>query len=330
MSNSENTEVARWSLRLGENPSANDTREFQAWLETDPAHREHFQSFNAVMRGIDQVACAPEMVSLRSRALVNARRVRRTHRAWEFISSHAGKAAGIALVAILLGAGGYGLHVGNQTVETVIGERRVLPLTDGSQLSLDADTAVDLKFTANQRRLVLNRGRAKFEVAKDSLRPFAVQAGDTLVVAIGTTFSVERVENQIRVALYEGRVEVLPANGDGTVAKIPLEPGYELVLENGRPMRRVALDAGRALAWESGTLAFADEPLALAVARVNRYSSEPVKVGNPAAARVHVSGVFHAGDTAAFIDGVTRLFPLRAERDARVTVLKMNDLNGAE
>jgi transmembrane sensor len=42
-----------------------------------------------------------------------------------------------------------------------------------------------------------------------------------------------------------------------------------------------------------------------------------LKVADRDASNVRISGVFHAGDTEAFIDGVTALFPVRAERDAR-------------
>jgi transmembrane sensor len=64
-------------------------------------------------------------------------------------------------------------------------------------------------YDGGRRRLWLDSGRAKFSVAKDPLRPFSVAAGDKLVVATGTVFSVERLTGQMRVVLYEGHVAVL-------------------------------------------------------------------------------------------------------------------------
>jgi transmembrane sensor len=74
----------------------------------------------------------------------------------------------------------------------------------------------------------------------------------------------------------------------------------------------VAADLGRSLAWEGGELVFNDEPLVRALERVNRYAETPVTLGDPAAGQVRVSGVFNAGDTAAFVEGVTAAFPLSA------------------
>jgi transmembrane sensor len=98
-----------------------------------------------------------------------------------------------------------------------------------------------------------------------------------------------------------------------------------LILESQQPPQLVPIDPQRALAWESGELAFADDPLSLAVERVNRYAKQRLHIGDAAAAQVRISGVFHAGDTEAFIYGVTRLFPVRVERTSRLTTLLFDD-----
>src|SRR3546814_19520630 len=93
--------------------------------------------------------------------------------------------------------------------QTEVGERRVALLDDQSRLSLDADSLVEVDMSDRQRELTLVRGRAKFDVAKDPLRPFTVVAGDKMVVATGTSFSVEMVGKVVRVLLYHVRVSVL-------------------------------------------------------------------------------------------------------------------------
>jgi transmembrane sensor len=74
------------------------------------------------------------------------------------------------------------------------------------------------------------------------------------------------------------------------------------------------VDVERSLSWEEGQLSFDSEPLASAVERFNRYAREPLAVGDPASANVRVNGVFNAGDTEAFVEGVTALHPVRAVR----------------
>src|SRR5690606_8124329 len=160
----------------------------------------------------------------------------------------------------------------------------------GSRVSLDASSRVTVAYSGDKRALVLERGRAKFDVAKDPLRPFTVNAGQRTVVATGTAFSVELLRDQMRVLLYEGHVAVLadtpgkepsPVRIGGRGGKeAQLNPGQELVanLSTGAASI-VAADTAKSLSWEGGRLTFIDEPLARAVERMNRYADTPMVVG---------------------------------------------------
>jgi transmembrane sensor len=133
--------------------------------------------------------------------------------------------------------------------------------------------------------------------------------------------------------LYEGHVAVLgPANNlkgppqpvrlatRGTPADQLLTPGRELVMNTAAPVATVMVtDPARTLAWEGGQLVFDDEPLGVAVERVNRYSTAKLAVGDAAAGQVLVTGVFTAGDTRAFVEGVTAVFPVRVREQGGVT-----------
>src|SRR3546814_16859013 len=81
----------------------------------------------------------------------------------------------------------------------------------------------------------------------------------------------------------------------------------------GAPPTLVSFDPERSSSWEAGQLSFGDEPLALAVVRLNRYSSRKLALGDAKVAPVRVNGVFTAGDTAAFVEGVPLMNAVRAE-----------------
>ena len=100
-----------------------------------------------------------------------------------------------------------------------------------------------------------------------------------------------------------------------------LKPGGELIIADAAPVAQLThADLSRSLSWEGGQLIFKYEPLSAAVERVNRYADRKIKVED-AAGRVLVSGVFTAGDTEAFIGGVTAVFPVRAEtRDGEIMI----------
>lgn len=319
-------QAAEWCWRIADRAlTATEQEAFDAWMQADPDHPLLFDEMVTVWKGTDAIAEMPGFLSLRAKALTAMETARDAGAALP-VARRARWYRGIAAMAaaLLLAIGGFwSLAGGPDVYGTGIGERRVVRLDDGSRLSLDASTRVSVVYSDDRRALVLERGRAKFEVAKDPLRPFTVRAGRRAVVATGTAFSVELLHNQMRVLLYEGQVAVVEQPSPRTTSRATprtdpgrqLVPGQELVanLSSGAT-EVVQAEVGRSLAWEGGRLDFVDEPLASAVERINRYADTPIVIGDAAAGRHLVNGVFDAGDPGSFVTGVTSLFPLAARR----------------
>lgn len=94
---------------------------------------------------------------------------------------------------------------------TSIRERRSLRLDDGSQLALNADTALDIRSDSKQRLIQVYRGEMLVNTAQDSTqRPFIVQIGEGRVRALGTRFSVRQLTEQTHVGVLQAAVEVNP------------------------------------------------------------------------------------------------------------------------
>ncbi|WP_129777742.1 FecR family protein [Peristeroidobacter soli] len=325
-------EAVAWCMRMAEGRlTSAEQRDFDAWL-SHAGHREAFADAVAVWQGLEGLDDQPELIRARGQALESFRQANSRRWAKRFSDGWrwpAGLAA--ALVLAICGAV-YWMGDRVQVYETGIGERRVAVLDDGSKLSLDAATRVEVRFTDERRKLELLSGRAKFDVAKNPLRPFSVEAEGKVVVAVGTSFSVERLREEVRVVLYEGRIEVLehvdavaeprPLRFDESLAapERTLVPGRELVAAAGSTAKILPTDAPRSLSWEAGQLNFVNEPLLSAVERMNRYSKEQLELGDAQVAAFSISGVFAAGDIDAFIEGVTTFFPVQVERrpDRRV------------
>lgn len=320
-----------WCLRLNEGlANEREQEDLRAWLAADPARRHRLDAITALWDGIEDDAHAPEMLSLRHAALTAMEQAGR--RGW--IWPRRMPWVGIAVAAMLVLAINvvFLLRDPMTYYTTGIGERRVVALADGSTLSLDADSAVSVRFHRNRRDLTLDRGRAAFKVAKDPLRPFAVTSGTHVVVATGTEFTVEKLANEVRVALVEGRVAILRTVPHGHAVQLAhvgkttepaeqaLTPGHELILTNGRvlgALRTSAADVG----WEAGQLFFANEPLGVAAERVNRYSvGKRIDVASDVTG-IRVSGVFNAGDVDAFARAVATVFPVRVRNDGERLLL---------
>lgn len=323
-------QAAEWCWRIADRVLTESEREeFDAWLRADPRHREAFEEMVTVWKGTDAIAEMPGFLSLRAKALTTMETARDAvepqsgwRKGWQRIFALA------AVVVLMVVSGAWYLTSGPDVYATGVGERRVVRLDDGSRVSLDASSRVTVAYSGDKRTLVLERGRAKFDVAKDPLRPFTVTAGQKTVVATGTAFSVELLRDQMRVLLYEGHVAVLtqPSGkaptpvriGGRTDAGSQLKPGQELALSlSSSTATIVPADAVRSLSWEGGRLTFIDEPLSRAVERVNRYADTPIVVGDAKAGGYLVNGVFDAGDTRGFISGVTAIFPVSVQNKGR-------------
>ncbi len=85
-----------------------------------------------------------------------------------------------------------------------------MPLSDGSVVTLNADSRIDVHMDQHQRNILL-RGEAIFKVAHDESRPFFVHAEHTTVRAVGTQFNVyARPDGSTTVAVLEARSKYRP------------------------------------------------------------------------------------------------------------------------
>jgi transmembrane sensor len=316
-------EAAGWRLRLTRDPSLESSTDYLAWIG-DLDNARALRAVDAGWSAAGAVRHAPEVMEMRRQALARVRAAgesrRGTRSPWVRI------AAGLVIMVIL--AGGLTQLLINQpiTYVTEIGERRVVPLPDGSHISMDGDSKVLVSYSKTQRALTLSRGRARFDVAHDTERPFTVTAGAETVVAVGTSFDVEKLGDTVLVTLIQGQVVVKneQAATSHTLAKpkssVSLTAGQQLVADHNEQPAVSSADLQVAAAWEAGHLVFRDEPLDQVVARINRYAGHPVQI-DPAVSQIRISGVFNAGDISSFVNALTAYEPVQASTTASGGIL---------
>lgn len=201
-------------------------------------------------------------------------------------------AAGLGGLAVLLPRG--------ERYATRLGELRKAPLADGSVATINTDSEIRTAMTPKLRRVVLNRGEAWFQVAKDARRPFVVEAGEARVRAVGTAFSVRRRDGGAEILVTEGVVETWLAGHEGQAIRVGA--GARAQLGAGQPPQAVEAEAeiSHALAWRDGQIALYGQPLAEAAAEFNRYNARKIVIEDPRLARQAVVGQFDANDPEAF------------------------------
>ncbi|HSW07624.1 sigma-70 family RNA polymerase sigma factor [Aquabacterium sp.] len=189
------------------------------------------------------------------------------------------------------------------------GKTSRLPLPDGSEAVLDADSAIEVRLFAAQRELRLLRGGAYLSVARDVQRPFVVLAGPARITVLGTRFAVDLGAQDVSVAVESGQVSVRGAAGAPVLV---LGPGDTArVAEDGSPAQGPARSTEAVAPWRSGWLDFDRLPLVQAVERLNRYRpGAPVQV-DPAVAALPVLARVNIARSTQWLQSLPSVLPVR-------------------
>lgn len=278
-----------WAVRCAERPlEAAEQVELDAWLAADKRHLGAFVSAQTIWLDIDRVGAL-----LGSSRCALAEQPATPERPWWRY------AVAASLVAVVVSLVGWNHLAGR--IATAHGEVRQVTLSDGSTVFLNGGTVLQVRFNDRERRILLRRGEASFNVAHDKVHPFIVSAEDISVKAVGTEFVVGLENDDVAVTVASGLVEVQGKDIDGEPLQF-VRPNEGLVLAPTGP-RKVMLDhqeVERRTAWRKGLLIFNAEPLGSAATNVNRYSRVRVVIDDPTLARAEFTGVFNVGDARAF------------------------------
>lgn len=202
-----------------------------------------------------------------------------------------------------------------QPLESPHGEIRSYDLSDGSKVTLDSGSRVEVAMTPAGRRVKLREGKARFAVVRDR-RPFVVEAGAGAVRADEAVFDVGYGDgDQIEVSLVSGRANVRPlvqTAAYSTDARVlPADRSLRYSVRNFRPMPVTDSGANRH-DWPSGWVEYRSVTLRCLIAEANRYARKPIILDDMQIGNLTASGRFKLTDTEAFVARIAELFDLQA------------------
>lgn len=235
-----------------------------------------------------------------------------------------------ATVLLAVGSATYfSLFARGDRYATPVGGIASVPMADGSKVTLNTNSQIQVAVSDTERRVELKRGEAFFEVSKDPKRPFVVYAGSKRIVAVGTKFSVRRDANDVQVVVTEGKVRVeetssaVEASRQGGSTEVVLTPGSIARAGDAGVLvqRKSVPEAETQLSWRAGVLTFRDQSLADAAAEFNRYNQRKIVIDDAAVAELKVEGNFRANNVEAFVRLLESGFPVRASVDEDRIVL---------
>lgn len=298
-------EAADWLITLHyEKPTAEDQAAFDRWRQQSAAHGAAWVRAEATLGAFAQVPAEVCKQTLSS-------------------APRRGRRRSLAMLASLLVAAPAGWLAWRELSwqqwmadeVTAAGEQRSIVLPDGTRLTLNTASAVAIRFTGAERRVRLLEGEILLTTHADpspTYRPFLVQTRQGTVQALGTQFSVRRIDDDTtRVAVFEHAVAIRTVEG----ATRRLEAGSTADFSATDISPSSAVERSAAL-WERGMLLARNMRLADVLAEMARYRSGAL-LCDPAVAELRVSGALSLKDTDASLELLTQSLPLRIAPLAR-------------
>lgn len=299
------SEARKWARTMHGKPSDADRKEFADW-HSEPGNAE------AYARAKDEWdftgTMSPDRIKADRQYFRSEAKVRR----WRWMT------AATAAIVLALGAGWY-IYSGDEPQlaqnESAPGEQT---LSDGTRVTLMDGARIETRFSTGRRLVILTGGRARFEVAHDSARPFTVVAGRSETTALGTIFEIDARETTPRVTLIRGSVEVRSSAGGDALR---LAPGERAEVPATGPRLLPAM-ANPVASSTPTTLLVADHlPLGAVLDRASKTGAKPIRLADQALATLPVNGSFDVSAGAALARKLAAALDLQVDERAAEIIL---------
>ncbi|MDZ5636268.1 FecR domain-containing protein [Janthinobacterium sp. GMG1] len=303
--------AAEWMARLwAEDASAADADACAVWRAAHPEHERAWARLQCFARQFDAL---PREVA--RGALTPAPR-------------HAiGRRRALQLLGLIAAGGGTALLAHETDLwqraasdyRTFVGETRAIMLADGTQVVLDTASAIDVAYSAGERRIVLRAGAILVTSAHEAApvyRPLLVATPHGTATALGTRFSVRVDDGESRVAVFQGTVALQPSQD--SAAPVHLQAG-----QRAGYTRHAVRDIGKvedsAAAWADGSLVAERMPLGELLAELGRYRHGVLRC-DASIAGLRVTGVYSLRDTDRSLANLAASLPVQLRYRTRYWV----------
>jgi len=186
----------------------------------------------------------------------------------------------------------------------------VIDLPDGSRVSLNARSAIDVDFSDGMRRVHLRAGQAYFEIAANPARPFEVMVDELSFRAMGTAFDIVRdlPEARAELAVTEHSVRISTVSGDtldvgeGEVARIDRQ---------GRIGAAVKTDVSAVTGWRDGQYVAEGRSLEEVVSALSAWHHGVIVITDRQIKKLRVNAVLDLRDANGSLDVLQGGLPIK-------------------
>ncbi|OZI51224.1 FecR domain-containing protein [Bordetella genomosp. 4] len=283
-------------------------RQWRQWRQAHVDHEaawQHVESVTGRMKSLEGAPAYAALSSYGASSRPSSAARRRTTR----MLLWGGLATGVGLLASRTST--WQASVADYRSST--GEQRDFTLEDGTRLTLNTDSAVNLRFDANQRRILLVAGEIMITTrhgpGQADPRPLLVTTAEGSIRSLGTRFTVRQRSGRTDVAVLESAVEISPWADSGG-ARL-LHAGQQTQFSRNAVDAPHSIDE-RADAWARGQLVADEQRLDDFLAELDRYRPGMLRV-DPQIAGLRLSGVFPLANTDRILATLPSVLPVRVQ-----------------
>lgn len=320
------TDAAQWVARMDRAPlTGPEDRQLQDWLRGDPRRRGAFARARALWlhpetvltagsRPVEHAGSQPlESAPPTSQPSGDGTPLR--HGRPGFLRWVSALAASLVLSLFLFVS--VPVPVAYATAK---GEMRRIPLVDGSTLTLNTDTRVDVSEENRGLLVKVRRGEVFIEAAGSE--PLQVEVEGRRLEAKAAAFVVRKLDGKPAQVVVQGGRVGLPATQTNPVTLVANTRAFLRAAQDKVQVASLSADQmHRELAWREGKLAFHGETLADAAAEFARYSDTRIVFADIELANAPVTGLFAANNPAGFSRAIAGVFGAQVRQETREEIV---------
>jgi transmembrane sensor len=297
-------EAAQWLIKL-ESGSC-DQGSFERWRDADPRHVIAFAEVAQRWNQMDGLARDKTSQSSTLKATPRLVMSKRTML----------QAASVAIIV-----GGAGLFasraVARVLVETRLGERRVVRISQGVEIELNTQSEVLYRLSEDQFKIWPKSGEVRLDIAQGVPKTYVVAGQSQTLLAPGQ-YNVRQRGTAFDIMVLSGAatIEGMPSRPKIMAGQSALVGNTTIQLRPIEPMTRQ-----RAEAWRQGEVVFAGESLDFVVSEFNRYLEQKIIIGDSSLSTLRLGGRFTSSDPKEFLSALDASFGVAVTKDSTGTII---------
>lgn len=302
-------EALHWIVRLNSgNATDADWHAWQVWRAADPEHERAALEAEHLWAGMSALRVD------RKTGLARPRQEPTT-------LSRRNLLAGIGTVAAC-GTVGYGAWSSGLLTPLLtdhsssVASTQLIQLPDGSNVTLNARSAINVDFGSGTRNVELVRGQAFFEIAGDASRIFRLRAGNVAVEAVhAASFDVVRdlPDSSTEVAVAQNAARVAVSGAEAAVRQGQIV-GVDQAGRIG-PVR--SQDASMTASWRQGVYIADDRTLNDVIAALSAWHRGTIMMTGSELGHLRVNAVLDLRDPLGSLDALQGGLPIRVRHFTR-------------